>query len=543
MLDYKDIIIKHYALRMSGRQIASQIGASKTGVNDFLRAFEKCEKLKYPLPTGITNYGIAELVYGSIPGNAGRNENIELPDYAEIAMLMATRKNMTLVFLWNRYKQKCQAEEKRFYQYSQFCERYTKWCEENYETAHFDAVIGQKMEVDFAGQTFQMVDPITGESLPIVVFVAILPYSQYIYAEGMLSTKEPQWIDVNNHALSYFGGVPALCICDNCKQAVTANKDWIAPELNKDYAEWAEHNGTVILPAKVRMPKFKSSVENAVGILEKGIFHLLEERRYFSLEDFNNDLWEELDKLNKEPFKKKEHNRYYYWEEEKTELMPLPSVHYEYMERRTATVSSDFHVRFDNAYYSVDKAYLHKKVSIQSTSSVVRIYSLAGEFICEWPRATRKGQWSTNPEHLPEHYKGFTQWNAEYFIKKAALIGEYTETVIRSILQSRKYEVQTYRMCLGILNFTKKYSNTALEECCRQAVSLNKQKYTFIKNTIPVVAGDLGQAGYSTSSKGAESKRGGFVMSSDATNLNSLLSRSQRLADEQRKEARGDADR
>lgn len=543
MLDYKDIIIKHYALKMSGRKIASQIGASKSGVNEFLKAFKECEKLQYPLPPGITNYGIAMLVYGNVPGGVGRNENIELPDYAEIANLMATRKNMTLVFLWNRYKQKCEAEDKRFYQYSQFCERYARWCEDNYETAHFDAVIGQKMEVDFAGQTFKMTDPLTGEILTIVVFVAILSYSQYIYAEGMLSTKEPQWIDVNNHALSYFGGVPALCVCDNCKQAVITNRDWIAPELNKDYAEWAEHNGTVILPAKVRAPKFKSSVENAVGILEKGIFHLLEERQYFSLDEFNRDLWKELDKLNKEPFKKKEHNRYYYWEEEKNELMPLPSMQYEYMERRTATVSSDFHIRFDNAYYSVNKAYLHKKVSIKATSSIVRIYSLAGEFICEWPRATRKGQWSTDPEHLPENYKGFTQWNAEYFIKKASHVGEYTETVIRAILQSRKYEVQTYRMCLGILNFTKKYSHAALEECCRQAILLNKQKYTFIKNTIPVIAEDLGRDGYNEPAQSNDTRRGGFVMSSEATDLNNLLSRSQRLADAQRKEAQDDADR
>ena len=543
MLDYKDIIIKHYALKMSGRKIASQIGASKSGVNEFLKAFEECEKLQYPLPPGITNYGIAMLVYGNVPGGVGRNENIELPDYAEIANLMATRKNMTLVFLWNRYKQKCEAEDKRFYQYSQFCERYARWCEDNYETAHFDAVIGQKMEVDFAGQSFKMTDPLTGEILTIVVFVAILPYSQYIYAEGMLSTKEPQWIDVNNHALSYFGGVPALCVCDNCKQAVITNRDWIAPELNKDYAEWAEHNGTVILPAKVRAPKFKSSVENAVGILEKGIFHLLEERQYFSLDEFNRDLWKELDKLNKEPFKKKEHNRYYYWEEEKNELMPLPSMQYEYMERRTATVSSDFHIRFDNAYYSVNKAYLHKKVSIKATSSIVRIYSLAGEFICEWPRATRKGQWSTDPEHLPENYKGFTQWNAEYFIKKASHVGEYTETVIRAILQSRKYEVQTYRMCLGILNFTKKYSHAALEECCRQAILLNKQKYTFIKNTIPVIAEDLGRDGYNEPAQSNDTRRGGFVMSSEATDLNNLLSRSQRLADAQRKEAQDDAER
>lgn len=536
-LDYKDIIIKHYALSMSGSEIARQAGYSKSGVNDFLRAFKKCEDLQYPLPTGITNYGIAMKVYGSVPGAGCRNENIELPDYEEAAKLMATRKNMTLMFLWNRYKKKCEEEGARFYQYSQYCELYNKWCEENYETAHFDAVIAQKMEVDFAGQTFTMVDPVTGEIMTIVVFVAILPYSQYIYAEGMLSTKEPQWIDVNNHALDYFGGVPALVVCDNCKQAVIVNQDWIEPELNKDYADWADHYGTVILPAKVRKPKFKSSVENAVGILEKGFFHKLEERQYFSLEQFNQNLWKELETLNKEPFKKKEHNRYYYWEEEKLELMPLPSTHYEYMERRTATVSSDFHVRFDNAYYSVDKAHLHKKVSIKASATVVRIYSLAGEFLCEWPRATRKGQWSTNPEHLPDNYKGFTQWNGPYFIQKAQLIGKNTETVIRTILKSRTYEVQTYRMCIGILNFTKKYSNRALEECCKQAIELNKQKYTFIKNTISVVADDLGEAGYrySVPSKKAP-ERGGYVMPPEASSIDTLLSRSKALADHMREE-------
>ena len=537
-LDYKDIIIKHYALSMSGSEIARQTGFSKSGVNDFLRVFKKCEDLSYPLPAGITNYGIALKVYGAVPGSGGRNENIELPDYEDAAKLMATRKNMTLMFLWNRYKKKCEEEGVRFYQYSQYCELYNKWCEENYETAHFDAVIAQKMEVDFAGQTFSMTDPLTGEIRNIVVFVAILPYSQYIYAEGMLSTKEPQWIDVNNHALDYFGGVPALVVCDNCKQAVIVNQDWIEPELNKDYADWADHYGTVILPAKVRKPKFKSSVENAVGILEKGFFHKLEERQYFSLEQFNKDLWNELEALNKEPFKKKEHNRYYYWEEEKLELMPLPSMHYEYMERKTAKVSSDFHVRFDNAYYSVDKAFLHKKVSIKASSTVVRIYSLSGEFLCEWPRATRKGQWSTNPEHLPDNYKGFTQWNGPFFIQKAQLIGKNTETVIRTVLKSRLYEVQTYRMCLGILNFTKKYSNKALEECCKQAIALNKQKYTFIKNTISVVADDLGEAGYrypSPSKK--EPVRGGYVMPPEASSIDTLLSRSKALADQMREEA------
>lgn len=212
-----------------------------------------------------------------------------------------------------------------------------------------------------------------------------------------------------------------------------------------------EHNQTAILPAKVRKPKYKNSVENAVGILEKGFFHEMEERQYFCLEQFNQDLLAFLGQLNREPFKKKEHNRYFYWEEEKQELMPLPSVHYEYTERRTAKVSSGFHVRFDNAYYSVNKAYVHKEVFIKPAADIVRIYSRQGEFLCEWPRAEYKGKWSTDPGHLPTNYQGYGQWNAAFFINKARLAGPSTEAVIRSILKCRKYGVQTYRMCLGVI--------------------------------------------------------------------------------------------
>ena len=257
--------------------------------------------------------------------------------------------------------------------------------------------------------------------------------------------------------------------------------------------------------------------------------------QYFSLGQFNRDLSEKLDKLNRAPFKKKEHDRYYYWEEERQELMPLPSTQYQYMERRTAKVSSDFHVRYDNAYYSVDKSFLHKRVSIKATTSTVKIFSLEGGFICEWPRAVRKGQWSSNPDHLPANYKNFSEWNSTYFIKKAMTVGPNAVDVIKKILESRKLEVQTYRMCLGVLNFTKKYSRQALEECCKQALSLNKSTYTFIKNSIPVVAEDMGTSGYNTKIN-EERNQGGFIMSSEAMDISNLLSRSQELTRKHRKE-------
>lgn len=174
-------------------------------------------------------------VYPSATASHARDESYRLPDFAQIHKEMTTRKNMTLVYLWGKYDRECENSGLKAYSYRQYCTLFSKWCEQNDMAFTMPVYSGQSMEVDFAGNTFEMTDRLTGDVLTIVVFVAILPYSNRTYAEGMISTKEPQWIEVNNHALDYFGGVPAIVTPDNCKQAVIVNKDWIEPELNKDY--------------------------------------------------------------------------------------------------------------------------------------------------------------------------------------------------------------------------------------------------------------------------------------------------------------------
>lgn len=529
MLDYKNIITRHFALGMTGSEIARTISCSTSGVNDFLRAFKKCQNISFPLPDGITNYRIAEIVYGKEHLSGGRDESYVLPDFLTIHSQFISHKNMTLIYQWNKYKKACEASGLKAYSYRQFCEKYSNWCNENEESTHFNPVPGQTMEVDFAGKTFNIIDRLTGEVIPVVVFVSILPYSQYIYAEGMLSTKEPQWIQVNNNALAYFGGVPAIVVCDNCKQAVIANVDWIEPILNKDYAEWAEHNHTAILPAKVRKPKYKGSVENAVGILEKGFFHDMENKPYFSIEQFNADLWRNLEELNKAPFKKKPYNRRYMWESERTELMPLPDKPYEYVQRAYAKVNNDFHVRFDNAYYSVNKDFKHQKVSIKATTTEVSIYSSKGYLICVHKRATSKGQWCTNPDDLPKDFNGYREWNAEYFIRRAMTCGPNTVEVIKKVLSSRKLEVQTYRMCIGIINYSSKYGKEILEECCKQSLSAGRTNYNYIKTTIQAVAEDINGPNMRLE-QNSQRNKGGFVMDSERMDVNNLLTKSKLLA-------------
>ncbi len=122
-----------------------------------------------------------------------------------------------------------------------------------------------------------------------------------------------------------------------------------------------------------------------------------------------------------------------------------------------------------------------------------------------------------------------SEWSGTYFTRKAMTIGPNTSEVIKRILASRKLEVQTYRMCQGVLSFTRKYSKQALEETCRLALELSKVNYTYIKNAIPIVAADLGTAGYNTAVN-EERNKGAFVMGAESMDIERLLSRSQNLA-------------
>lgn len=117
-------------------------------------------------------------------------------------------------------------------------------------------------------------------------------------------------------------------------------------------------------------------------------------------------------------------------------------------------------------------------------------------------------------------------------------MGPNATELIKQVLKSRKLEVQTYRLCMGILGFTKKYSRAALEECAKRALMSERPTYTFVKNTIGAVAEELGADGYNTD-KGNKRNEGAYVMDSNYSDMDTLLNRSRALADKSGKGVRG----
>ena len=69
---------------------------------------------------------------------------------------------------------------------------------------------GNEMMIDFAGKHLHITDKETGELIPVEVFVAILPCSQYTYVEACMSQKREDLIGCIANALSFEGRLPRL---------------------------------------------------------------------------------------------------------------------------------------------------------------------------------------------------------------------------------------------------------------------------------------------------------------------------------------------
>lgn len=188
-----------------------------------------------------------------------------VPDWAEVHRQLA-HKGVTLQLVWEEYKQ---AHPDGF-QYTQFCVRYRAWREMLDVPMRQAHKAGEKLFVDYCGQTTPITDRKTGEIRQAQVFVAVLGASNYTYAEACWAQSLPEWTMAHVHAFAFFGGVPALVVSDNLKAGVNIPHRY-EPEANRTYEDLAEHYGCALLPARVRKPKDKAKVEKGVQDVERRI--------------------------------------------------------------------------------------------------------------------------------------------------------------------------------------------------------------------------------------------------------------------------------
>ena len=198
------------------------------------------------------------------------------------------RSGVTKKLLWVEYMEECRMNNQTPLMYSQFCHHIQKEEQKHRASMHINRKPGEQIEVDWARDPAHIIDPDTGEITDVSIFVGVLSYSQYAYAEGFVNEKQQAWITAHVHMYRFFGGVAKILVPDNLRTAVDHNKDWYTPKLNRSYHEMAEHYGAAILPARVRRPKDKPNAEGAVGHISTWIVGALRNEQFFSLTELNS---------------------------------------------------------------------------------------------------------------------------------------------------------------------------------------------------------------------------------------------------------------
>jgi transposase len=469
----KEILRLKFEFNLDNRQIARSCNIPHSTVANYLRRAEAAG-VAWPLPPDMSDTDVEKLLFPTVP--AGRK--VPMPDFEAIHTELLGHKYVTLELLWREYKR----VYPEGYQYSYYCELYRRWAKKLDIYLRQEHRAGERMFVDHAGPTVPVVDRNTGLIKEASIFVAVLGASSYTFCEAVWKRDLPSWIGSHNRAVEFFRGVTEVTTPDNWKTGV---KDpcYYDPELNPTYRDWAEHVGTVIIPARVRKPRDKAIVENGVLIVERWILAALRHRTFFSLAELNGAIRELLIRLNQKKFKKLDTTRAKLFEEvDRPALKPLPTTPFEFAERKKATVHPDYHVEVDHHYYSVPYRYQGEKVETRFSEKTVEIL-FDGKGIATHIRSYVPGKHTTREEHRPEKHRDL-KWTSSYMVDKGREIGPATAGVLKQIMEQRKHPELGYRACLGVLRFGKRYSNERLEAACRRAIAMNASSYRSIKSIL-----------------------------------------------------------
>lgn len=480
MTKYREII-RLTSLGFTQRNIMQSCDvAQKTVVKVQHRAKEL--NLSWPLDESMTDNALEKLMF---PKSSKEVNNKRMPNFAHIRKELL-RNGVSKKLLWTEYMEECRLNSEEPLMYSQFCYYIQQDEQKRRATMHINRKPGEQVEVDWAGDPAHIIDPDTGEIINAYVFIGVMTYSQFTYAEAFINEKQRAWIAAHVHMYEYFGGVAKILVPDNCKTAVIHNGGWYNQQLNTVYHEMAEHYGTAIIPARVRKPKDKPNAEGSVGNISTWIIAALRNEQFFSLAELNRAIKEKLDEFNKRLFQKKEGSRFDLFRDEELPLLAtLPSTSYELAEWKQATVQFNYHISIDGMLYSVPYEYIKRKVDVRVTDKSIEIFYNHNRIASHRRLQGRKGQYDTIVEHMPEDHQKYLEWNGDRFRKWAERIGNNTYQVVDAILTSKRVEQQTYKGCMGLLKLADKYSVKRLEAACEKALSYTATpSYKSIKNIL-----------------------------------------------------------
>jgi len=475
MRKVREVLRLRHACGASTRTIAKAVGAGHTTVAEYVRRAAVIG-ITWPIAPEIDDAELERRLF--VPQGFYPSPARPMPDWNHVHAELR-RRGVTLVLLWEEYR----AVHPDGYGYSRFCDHYIAWRRGISATMRQTHVAGEKLFVDFAGDTVPVFDGATGEERRAHVFVAVLGASNYTYAEARWSEGLADWVGAHANALAFIGGVPKLLVCDNLRAGVTAACRY-EPGINRTYQDLATHYGTAVLPTRVRRPRDKAKVETAVLIVERYILARLRNRRFLSLGELNEAIRELLRELNARLMRKLGASRREFFETiDRPALLPLPAEPYAYAEWRRCRVAPDYHVEVHGHFYSVPSRLIREVVEARITDTTVEVFHV-GTRVAAHPRSALKHRHTTVPEHMPSAHRRYASWTPARIQSFAAAIGPGTAALVETIMRTKPHPEQGFRACLGILTLAKSYGHARLEAACQRGLTIGAHSYGSIASIL-----------------------------------------------------------
>ena len=476
MRKIKEVFRLKWEHNLSNRQIAKSCSISHSTAREYLVRAEQAG-LSWPLSPDLDDAVLENLLFPPAQHIPQERRQMLPMDYIHREL---KRKSVTLQLIWYEYRQ----ANPEGYQYSQFCELYRRWVKKLDVCLRQDHRAGEKLFIDYAGQTVPITDPATGKVKEAYIFLATLGASNYTFAKASLAQDLLSWVKAHVDAFEFFGGVPQILVPDNLKVGVT-NPCRYEPDINPTYQDLAQHYGTTVIPARAGKPRDKAKVESAVLVAERWILAALRNHAFFSLAELNKAILDDkLRDFNNRKFQKLDTTRRALFETvDKPALKPLPERPFEYAEWKKARVNIDYHIEVDRHYYSVPYQLVKEQVDVRLTASTIEVL-FKNRRVASHARSYRKGGFVTLPEHMPQSHQKHLEWTPSRIIKWAGENGPNTQKLITHILENRPHPEQGFRSCLGIMRLAKRYSDERLEAACIRATIIKGYSYKNVESIL-----------------------------------------------------------
>ena len=386
---------------------------------------------------------------------------------------------MTLSLLWEEYR----GVHPDGYGYSRYCELYTRREGKLSPVMRQRHPAGERLFVDHAGHTVDVVCPETGEVRTARILVATSGASNYTYIEATWTQSLPDWISSHVRAFEFFGGVPAQLIPDNLKAGAT-KACFYDPAINRTYADMAGHYDTAIIPARPHKPKDKAKVEGAVLPAERRVLARLRDQRFFGLDEVNAAIGPLPEQLNGKVSRHLGASRRELFERlDRPALKPLPVTSYVYAEWKQCRAGLDYHVDIGRHYYSVPHQLLKQKLWARITARTVEVY-FKGQRVASHAGTSGNRQHSTIRDHMPAHHRFRIDWTPERIRGQAVRIGPNVEVFVDVVMRKRRHPEQAYRSCPGVIKLAKAFGSDRLDAACARALEINAHSCTSLHSIL-----------------------------------------------------------